>query len=95
MNQTEEYYSGEDNNQKQLPHSVVITKSHTGIKSSLEYFFPRKYIFRKLLKFKLVLLVTFTNVFRSMPGFPYEFKEFMPKNTLKLIFFVHTTFSFS
>ena len=32
MNQTEEYYSGEDNNQKQLPHSVVITKSHTGIK---------------------------------------------------------------
>jgi len=30
MNQTEEYYSGEDNNQKQLPHSVVITKSHTG-----------------------------------------------------------------
>ena len=39
MNQTEEYYSGEDN-QKQLPHSVVITKSHTGIKSSLEYFFP-------------------------------------------------------
>lgn len=45
MNQTEEYYSGEDNNQKQLPHSVVITKSHTGIKSSLEYFFPRKNIF--------------------------------------------------
>ena len=32
MNQTEEYYSGEDN-QKQLPHSVVITKSHTGISS--------------------------------------------------------------
>ena len=74
MNQTEEYYSGEDNNQKQLPHSVVITKSHTGIKSSLEYFFPRKYIFRKLIKFKLVL-VTFTNVFRSMPGFTYEFKK--------------------
>ena len=41
MNQTEEYYSGEDNNQKQLPHSVVITKSHTGKnKSSLEFFSP-------------------------------------------------------
>ena len=63
MNQTEEYYSGEDNNQKQLPHSVVITKSHTGIKSSLEYFFPRKYIFRKLLKFNLVLVGNFHQCF--------------------------------
>ena len=46
MNQTEEYYSGEDNNQKQLPHSVVITKSHTGI-SLLKYFF-QKIFYRNL-----------------------------------------------
>ena len=45
MDQTEEYYSGEDN-QKQLPHSVVITKSHTGI-SLLKYFF-QKIFYRNL-----------------------------------------------